>query len=514
MKILLSLVGGAVGGACLWLGFPGHTGGIVTLVGVGLVALFGLTRGRGAGHAALVGAAWGSAFFIPHTSWAREAVGTAGPWLALAGVQILFVTAWAWGIGFCSTRRWVREHPWGWWVLVTVTYPGLEQVRARFPYDGFGWGMIAYPQVDSPLVALAPWVGEVGVSLVVSGLAAAIVLLVFPFTRWRTRAASLIVGVVVAFAVVALPPPFDTPTTYLRVGAVQGNVAEPVKEHYGSGEVLANHVRQTAESLREEDVDLIVWGEHAADRDPLADPDAGEELARLARSLRAPLLYGTVRAEGNQRWGEYRWYGNPEATYAKRHPVPFGEYIPHRDFYATLTPEVRQIPHDMVAGQTGGVLAVDTPAGVIHPGIALCFEVAFDRHVRDDVRAGADLILVPTNNALFGRTGESVQQLQMTRFRAAEYGRAALQVSTQGVSGIVSPEGSLVARTNLFTARTLLARVPLTTDLTPAARIGGSLEVGVLAFTLAWFALTLAASPVVARRRRSVTLLTRTRKGA
>src|SRR5204862_7125679 len=98
--------------------------------------------------------------------------------------------------------------------------------------------------------------------------------------------------------------------------------------------------------------------------------------------------------------------------------------------------------------------------------------VAYDDIVRDTVTAGADLLVVQTNNATFGYTDESVQQLAMSRLRAVEAGRAVVHVSTVGVSGLIQPDGSVVAGSSLFTRAVLSARLPLRTGLTVATRAG------------------------------------------
>ena len=56
-------------------------------------------------------------------------------------------------------------------------------------------------------------------------------------------------------------------------------------------------------------------------------------------------------------------------------------------------------------------------------GDVICFEVAYDGLVRDTVTGGAQLLVVQTNNATFGRTAEARQQLAMVRLRAVEHGR-------------------------------------------------------------------------------------------
>ena len=65
-------------------------------------------------------------------------------------------------------------------------------------------------------------------------------------------------------------------------------------------------------------------------------------------------------------------------------------------------------------------------------GDVICFEVAYDGIVRDTVNAGAHAIVVQTNNATYGRTGQPEQQLAMSRLRAVEHGRAVVTAATSG----------------------------------------------------------------------------------
>ncbi len=82
----------------------------------------------------------------------------------------------------------------------------------------------------------------------------------------------------------------------------------------------------------------------------------------------------------------------------------------------------------------------------------ICFEVAYDGLVRDTVRAGGEVLVVQTNNATFGWSDESTQQLAMSRVRAIEHGRATVQISTVGVSAVIEPNGVVTQSTELFTA--------------------------------------------------------------
>jgi apolipoprotein N-acyltransferase len=112
-------------------------------------------------------------------------------------------------------------------------------------------------------------------------------------------------------------------------------------------------------------------------------------------------------------------------------------------------------------------------------GLATCYEAAFDWAVRDTVTHGAQLISVPSNNATFGRSEMTYQQLAMSRVRAVEHSRAVVVPVTSGVSAIIRPDGKIVQQTEMFTPDALVAEVPLRSSLTPATRMG-TLPEGVL----------------------------------
>jgi apolipoprotein N-acyltransferase len=161
------------------------------------------------------------------------------------------------------------------------------------------------------------------------------------------------------------------------------------------------------------------------------------------------------------------------SVYVKRHPAPFGEYMPFRSFFRRFSDKVDLVQKDFVSGDT---LRAD-PVGVldmgsVRVGDVICFEVAYDGLVRDPVRGGATLLAVQTNNATFGESAESVQQLAMSRIRAIESGRSVVHISTVGVSAIILPDGTVQQRSGHFRQQVLESDVPLRASLTLATRVG------------------------------------------
>jgi apolipoprotein N-acyltransferase len=264
------------------------------------------------------------------------------------------------------------------------------------------------------------------------------------------------------------------------VAAVQGNVPGQGLEAFAERRaVLDNHVdatlklAQRVEDGEAQQPDLVIWPENSSDIDPYTDPSAKAAIGDAVQAIGAPLLMGAVvggRPDSGWHNRAILWStaGEPGRYYDKTHPVPFGEYIPLRSVLAPHIPALDQIPSDMVPGTRPGLFDV----GPARAGVLMCFEVAYDGLVRDLVHGGANLIVVPTNNATYTGTGQIEQQFAMSRLRAIETGRWVVVASTNGISGIVGPDGAVAARAPERVQAVLEREIPLQTRLTPAMRAG------------------------------------------
>jgi apolipoprotein N-acyltransferase len=184
----------------------------------------------------------------------------------------------------------------------------------------------------------------------------------------------------------------------------------------------------------------------------------------------------------------------PGDTYTKRHPLPFGEYVPFRSFFRLFSDKVDLLRGTFLPGERPGNFDI---AGV-PIGDVICFEVVYDQLVRDVVEGGAQVLVVQTNNATFGYTDETYQQQAMSRVRAVEHGRSVLISSTSGVSTVIGPDGTIESSIPLFTPGYLTPTVPLVAATTPGTVLGAPLEWLLALATPA----ALAYVVVVERRRR------------
>jgi len=483
MPLFRNLALAALSGWITNLAFPIFGWWPLAVVGLALLwwALENVSRRR----AFWVGMAWGLGFFLPHIWWAYTSVGVV-PWIALTLLESLavafFAFTWVWvrDSALLENKLWLEPLTFG---FLWVTF---EQVRSIFPFGGFPWGRLAFSQLDGPLSRLA-WLG--GAALVSFAVAAVGGLLGIGFEALRARrvllpAAAAFGAGIVTVSGLAIPLDTQAESGTLAVGVVQGNVPNLGLDSFNQArQVLDNHVNESLALAAEGfDLDLVVWAENAADIDPRIDQVTADGVNAAAQALGAPILLGTVDfSPENGRLNTSLLIdeqGDVLDVYHKQHPAPFAEYIPMRSVARIFSSAVDRVQTDMIAGV--GVGTVDLPLERLNRtvvvGAVICFEVAYDALVRNAVKAGAEIIVVQTNNASFGVTAESEQQLAMTRLRAIETGRATIQVSTVGVSGIVAPNGRLIDSTLLFTSDYMAAELPLRTSLTPAVRIGAFLD--------------------------------------
>ena len=442
-----------------------------------LVPLLLLARDVGPGRPAAAlgwGLLAGLVFFAPLLQW----IGRFGvaPWALLTLIQAVFV-----GVFLVVMAAWGDRS--GRWVVATVAWVGLEWLRSGFPLSGFPWGVLGYTQHNGgPLLPLARVTGVLGVSLVLALFAAGVAELLRTRDRrsWLDVAAPLaaVAGALVVAA--AVPSGAGAPVGTVDIAGVQANDIElpPFVDRRNTArveniaELMADATQELASSPQGLP-EVVVWPENALDGDPRSVPALAAQVAKAQAAIGyATLLAGTLldgprdRTFRNSivRYGDA---GAIAAVYDKRVLVPFGEYVPWRWLFGGLPP-LQAIASDGVPGTEPTVFTVGD--AVIGP--VTCYESIYPRLVRDQVRAGANVLVVSTNNASFGRTPASRQHLAFSQVRAVETGRWTLHAGISGISAVVDPEGGVSQRTELFERAIVRADLPLLTGLTPYVRAG------------------------------------------
>ncbi|MFI8434809.1 apolipoprotein N-acyltransferase [Streptomyces sp. NPDC079020] len=468
-------------GLLLYASFPPRP--LWWLVLPGFALLGWVLHGRRLRAALGLGLLAGLGFMLPLLHWTGEEVGPV-PWLALAVAEALFIAVGCVGIAAVS-----RLAYWPLWAAAVWTLD--EALRARVPFGGFPWGKIAFGQADSLFLPLAALGGTPLLSFAVVLCGFGIFEAVRRFRIHRTTggvsraaavAAAATVLAPVAAALAALPLVDDSAQDgTATVAAIQGNVPRLGLDFNSQRRaVLDNHAKRTEQLAREVKAgkvprpDFVLWPENSSDLDPYRNADARMVIDEAVKAIGVPTVIGAVvepaSESGNLRNTLIEWEPDkgPVDTYDKRHIQPFGEYMPMRSFVRIFSKDVDRVQRDFGPGKKVGVFDL---AGT-KVGLVTCYEAAFDDAVRDTVKHGGQLIAVPSNNATFGRSEMTYQQLAMSQVRAVEHGRSVVVPVTSGVSAVIRPDGTIVERTEMFTPDALVDEVPLRSSLTPATRMG------------------------------------------
>ncbi|MFJ2821242.1 apolipoprotein N-acyltransferase [Streptomyces toxytricini] len=481
-------------GVLLYLSFPPRP--LWWLAPVALAVLAGCVRGRRARAGFRLGLLHGLGFLLPLLVWTSQGVGPV-PWIALATLEALMIAVTTAGIALVT-----RLPAWPLWAAAVWT--AGEALRARAPFGGFPWGKLAFGQADGILLPLAALGGtpllSFGTALCGFGLYAALLA-----ARERPRpataaVAALAVAAPLGAALAARPLVSSAAEDGTAVAAViQGNVPRAGFDFNAQRRaVLDNHANRTlqlAEEVRAGKTprpDFVVWPENSSDIDPFTQPDAYRVIDSAVKAVGVPVSIGSVLAPetGPLRNTVIRWdpAKGPTDTYDKRKIQPFGERIPMRSVVRLFSKDVDRVSRDFGPGKEPGVFDM----GGSRVGMVTCYEAAFDDAVRSTVRAGAQVIAVPSNNATFGRTQMTYQQLAMDRVRAVEHSRTVLVPVTSGVSAVIRPDGKVVQQTEMFTADALVAEIPLRSTETPATRLGPLPEYALLVLAAGGLGLVLA----------------------
>ena len=341
----------------------------------------------------------------------------------------------------------------------------LEEIRNRFPFQGFGWARIAYSQADAPYAKIAAHGGAVSLS----AITVLIGLFLFYLSQKQFKILVLLPILIVLFP---MNVQMNQSTQALMI---QGNVPKlGLDFNSRATEVFFNHVKETEIALKENrNIDFILWPENSVDVDPFRNPEVFETL----NSFTEPLIIGAIVGRGEEVLNtSILWTKDSQNVYVKQHLTPFGEYIPLRSLASKISPLVEDV-RDFSAGNESVIFNV---AGAkIAP--VICYEL-LDDLILEKAAKTSNLLAVQTNSATFGDSAESAQQLQITRIRAIEHLRNILSVSTTGYSAVIDYNGQVLQKTAMGTAEHLYAQVGLISSTSPRDRYGD----WALVITLIW----------------------------
>ena len=475
LPLWAAVVSAAVAAGLMRLGYPAPAMWPLVFPATALVLVAMI--GRRAGSALLVGGVYGVVFFGLLVAWTSRYLGPV-PWAALALLEGLLTAVAA--IPIALAYRWVPAALPGRGArllvlpaIVAALWAGREILLGNWPYGGFPWARLGMSQATSPLAPVASWIGVTGLGF----LMVLLVALLIEVVRVRAWARPVALLVPAGLAVVLLLTPlFPTASGgSMRIAAVQGNGPTGYFDEREPYAVIQAQTDATA-PLYGEDVDLLVWPEGAVDGDPFANASIARRMSLVSTRIDAPLLANAATARGDRYFNTSMLWTPQEGAeryHDKRHPVPFGEYVPDRAFYNALAPDlIGLLQREYTPGTNPPLIDVDG----VRVGLAICFDVIYDDVVAESINAGAQVLVFQTNNADFRGTDENLQQLAFARMRAIETGRSVVNVSTVGTSQIIRHDGTTVMSLDADEAGAMLDDVELRSGLTAGVVLGPWLQ--------------------------------------
>ena len=195
-------------------------------------------------------------------------------------------------------------------------------------------------------------------------------------------------------------------------------------------------------------IDFVVWGETAVPF-PLDIDTAHRRAVTRAIPDNGYLITGAVRYEESPD-GRYIPYnsmfiidksGTISAGYDKSHLVPFGEYIPLRQYLPDWIRPVTNTIADFHPGSGPQNIKIGA-----HPqlNVTICYEIIFPHQIVNLQKKPSWMVNL-TNDGWYGDSMGPYQHLTATRLRAVEEGITIIRAANSGISAAISPYGQIIS---------------------------------------------------------------------
>ncbi|TKB46189.1 apolipoprotein N-acyltransferase [Thalassotalea mangrovi] len=461
------------------------------------------------------GFSFGLGWFAAGISWVHVSIATFGGMPLIASLFLMLLLC-AYLALFPALAAWLTAcFQWrlasSYLLLLPLFWFLSEYLRARL-LTGFPWLSLGYSQIDSPLVAWVPIVGE---TLLSSLLLLACVALYYLLFSQKRLLPGIILSTLIIGTVLSHLPTWVTDTGKpVQIAMVQGNIKQSLRWDKNREDVIIQqYVDDTATLYQNHD--LIIWPEAAIPRlEPLSQPYL-KNIDALAREHQSALITGIINYEMTSRSffntlivlgsksgispkpedkSRDYYYGNNN-RYNKHHLLPIGEFVPFQSLMRKIAP-LFDLP--MSSFSRGDYVQDNLRAGGLNLAPLICFEVAFSQQTAANVSTDTDLLLTVSNDAWFGDSHGPHQHLDIARMRAIEFGRPMLRATNNGITAVINHQGEIAASVPQFEQATLSTEVRLTSGETPYSQWGYLIE----RILVSLIAIFLAITAILARWRR------------
>lgn len=388
---------------------------------------------------------------------------------------------------FCALARvFLRGPRLSSWIGFAVFLTLSEWIRGHI-FTGFPWNLYGYAwNQHVGMLQGASVFGAYSLTFLTAAAAAA------PGMAWAARkdipraAAALAVSLIILAGLYGYgqmrlaQPTIVSDETAVRV--VQANIPQTAKwDTAQTIPIFEKHLAHSAKEDRAQSL-FILWPETAIPPVLVDNAHARQQIGDLLalQADQAYLLTGALVHKSDEAGSRYYnallaydQTGSVQASYAKTHLVPFGEFIPFQQ-WIPIRPVVRF--QGFERGDGPSTLRVGTMPGF---SPLICYEIIFPGQVAD--RADRpDMLVAVTNDGWYGDSAGPHQHFFQVRVRSIEEGLPAIRSANTGISGIVDPYGRILAKSELFDEISIDSPLPLPVSPPLFARTGNLFWFGVL----------------------------------
>jgi len=339
---------------------------------------------------------------------------------------------------------------------------------------GFPWLYIGYSHLQTPLIG---WAGVGGVLLV--GFCSAFTSSILHYLLRRDTSTTqdinyllILSSIWVGGALLATHAWTQPSGEPMRIGIVQPNIPQALKWAPEQRQPTRTQLSDMTATLW--DNDLIIWPEAAVPEVFHHSLDFLAQTHEQAKANNSAIITGIIYDDAHQQryFNSVVGLGSAQGIYHKQRLVPFGEYTPLESWFGGLL-DFFGFPKSIIAQGEPRQSNIQLLTGQ-RIATSICYEIAYPALVATQAKDSA-LLLTISNDAWFGDSIGPKQHFQMTRMRAIETGRYLIRGTNNGISGIISPTGTVIKKGQQFVAETLQAEVTPMTGNTPFMQLKDTL---------------------------------------
>ena len=339
-------------------------------------------------------------------------------------------------------------------ILYIIVYLSLfEYLRAQV-FTGFPWLMPSMVFASNVyLIQIFSFIGSFSTNIIV------LILSILPFIFFSSfkgkNALSLILLIPIAIllfgGILRYSNKSFPKNTDQLVTIVQPNIKQKNKWILKNREQHLNNLIEL--SVKDHNIlnnknRIIIWPETSFEGSIPREKKLLSNISeKILKSKNTTLILGLLRTDEKKVFNSLVFLnskGDIIHNYDKIKLVPFGEYIPFRQYLGALTEMLS--PKDFTSGKLKSNPSIYGFDNII---TLICYEILFTNEIVRRLSKNTNLLINITNDAWFGKTIGPYQHLALAKIKAVEFGLPLARVANTGISAYVSPYGKIIGKISL-----------------------------------------------------------------